>query len=451
MTDEPYRTPSDDSTSGPTESASPSQLRRELGVFGAMMMGLGSIVGTGIFVSVGLAATVAGPAVILAMALAAGVAVCNALSSAQLAAAHPVSGGTYEYGYRFLRPVLGFSAGWLFLLAKSASAATAALGFAGYGLTLLGRDGRWTVPVAAGAVIALTLIVLGGMRRSRNVNVAIVSVTLAALALFVLAGLPELAERGTENYRPFFLAPEGQLGGELGALLYAAALMFVGYTGYGRIATLGEEVHEPRRTIPRAILLTLIVSMVLYGAVAAVAVGVAGVEGIAAAMEGPAAPLEVIARGYRVAGAGVVLAVGAMTAMLGVLLNLVLGLSRVWLAMGRRRDVPAGLAKLDRTGTTPVWSVALVGVTVTGLVLIGDVRLTWSFSALTVLIYYALTNLAALRLPAELQLYPRWVAGLGLAGCLGLAFWIPGPIWLAGGALVAAGLIWHRVAVKMRT
>jgi hypothetical protein len=160
------------------------QLQRELGVSGATMMGLGSIVGTGIFASIGIAAGVAGPAVLLAIAVAALVATANGLSSAQLAASHPVSGGTYEYGYRYLNPRLGFTAGWVFLLAKSASAATAALGFAGYLLDALGvADPRWLTPLALTAVATLTGVVLAGIRRSNTTNIVIVSVTLSALRL----------------------------------------------------------------------------------------------------------------------------------------------------------------------------------------------------------------------------------------------------------------------------
>jgi basic amino acid/polyamine antiporter, APA family len=135
-------------------------LKQELGVFDALMMGLGSILGAGIFVSIGLAAGIAGPAVIVAIVLAAVVATFNALSSAQLAAAHPVSGGTYEYGYELLWPSLGFTAGWTFLLAKSASAATAALGFAGYLLTSTGFFEGAKTPVAFLTVVLLTGVVL---------------------------------------------------------------------------------------------------------------------------------------------------------------------------------------------------------------------------------------------------------------------------------------------------
>src|SRR5690606_9565170 len=240
------------------------------------MLGLGAMVGTGVFVSIGVAAGAAGSAVVLAIAAAAPLAVCNALSSAQLAASHAVSGGTYEYGYRYLNHWAGFTAGWMFLCAKSASAATAALGFAGYFARLAGLDHATTMTgLAVGAVVLLTVLVMLGIKRSSWANAVIVSVTLASLALFVTAGLPSLAASGGSRLTPF--VPVGGEGG-LRGFLYATALMFVAYTGYARIATLGEEVREPRKNIPRAIIATLLVSSVLYVAVAVVAVGAVGPE-----------------------------------------------------------------------------------------------------------------------------------------------------------------------------
>ena len=148
-----------------------SSLHRTLGLPGALMMGLGSMVGTGVFVSIGLGAGVAGPAILPAIVAAAFVALCNGLSSAQLAAAHPVSGGTYEYGYRFLNPWLGFSAGWMFLCAKSASAATAALGFSGYLLHVIGGADHLDLRIPAGVLlVGMSVLVASGMRRSSLVN-----------------------------------------------------------------------------------------------------------------------------------------------------------------------------------------------------------------------------------------------------------------------------------------
>jgi APA family basic amino acid/polyamine antiporter len=438
-------------TQPPTDDAGRA-LRREVGVFGAVMMGLGSIVGTGVFVSIGIAAGVAGPSVLLAIAVAGVVAACNALSSAQLAANHPVSGGTYEYGYRWLHPALGFTAGWMFLCAKSASAATAALGFAGYALSAFGRDASAArVPLAVGAVALLTVLVLSGIRRTSRANAAVVSVTLLALLFFVIAGLPAALRTGREHLTPFFapVASAASDAAPLPGLLEACALMFVAYTGYGRIATLGEEIRDPRQNIPRAIVATLLASMALYGAVGFVGVAAAGPDGLADATAGRAAPLAVVAGRFDVPMAGAVVALGAVTAMLGVLLNLILGLSRVILAMGRRGDIPGVFARLDRGGTTPSAAVLLVGAAAGGLVLIGDVKTTWSFSAFTVLVYYAVTNLAATRLKEGERLYPRFIPWLGLAACLFLAFWVEPVIWLTGLGLIAAGLLWQWAMRKL--
>ena len=409
-------------------------LKRELGVFGATLMGLGSILGTGVFVSIGIAAEIAGPGVILAVGIAALVAVCNGLNSAQLAANHPVSGGTYEYGYKYLNPWLGFTAGWMFLLAKTASAATAALGFAGYFLNAVGvADRTYVIITALVATAALTLIVLTGIRRSNIANTVIVSITLLSLTVFILAGLPEISwEIATVKNDS-----------SIGSILHATALMFVAYTGYGRIATMSEEVREPRKTIPKAIIFTLVLTMLLYVAIAIVFVGVGGIDKLSPA--GNAAPLEIVARSFPIPGVSQLLAVGAITAMLGVLLNLILGLSRVWLAMGRRLDMPRVLARLNPAGTTPYVAVVVVEISIALLILVGDVKTTWSFSAFSVLIYYAITNAASLQLSPTERLYPQWLAVVGLGSCLFLAFWVERQIWLTGLALIIAGLIWRAI------
>jgi APA family basic amino acid/polyamine antiporter len=409
-------------------------------------MGLGSILGTGIFVSIGIAAGVAGPSVILAVAMAAVVAAFNGLSSAQLAACHPVSGGTYEYGYRYLSPWLGFTAGWMFLSAKSASAATAALGFAGYVLNAFGQPAATArILLALTAIALLTVVVASGMRQSNRTNAVIVSVTLAALLAFVLTGAPRALEGAPEHLSGFF----GADGGGVRGLLHATALMFVAYTGYGRIATLGEEIREPRRSIPRAIVVALGATMVLYAAVAFVAVAAVGAPRVSEATRAAAAPLEEVARGFGVPGVAWLVAAGAVTAMLGVLLNLLLGLSRVLLALSRRGDMPRSLARLDGAHASPRRAVVLAGAVVAALALTGRVETTWSFSAFTVLVYYAITNLAALRLSAEERLYPRWVAVCGLVSCLCLAFWVEPAIWYAGLAMIGVGLLWH-VAARRR-
>jgi len=406
---------------------SSNQLQRVVGLPGAILMGLGSIMGAGVFVTLGLGEQIAGPSILLALALAAVVAICNGLSSAQLAANHPVSGGTYEYGHRWLTPSLGFTAGWMFLCAKAASAATAALGFAMY----LAPD--YVLPVSLATVAGLTVITLTGMQRSNAVNAVIVSAVLLTLLAFVAVGAPALRTKG-ELLQPFFDA------NRLPELFEATALMFVAYTGYGRIATLGEEVREPRRTIPIAIILTLGLSTLLYLGVSAVSLAHADGQGFQS--------LILIAEKMGGTALGIALTAGAALALVSVLLNLLLGLSRVALAMGRRGDLPKATARVTESSKVPAAATLLVSAVIAGLVCIGDMKLTWSFSAFTVLIYYAVTNLCAIRLKTKERLYPVWISYLGLLSCLSLAFFVEWRVLLTGLCLIAFGLVWKTVASR---
>ncbi|WP_460192553.1 APC family permease [Thermosynechococcus sp. FA-CM-4201] len=406
-------------------------LKRELGLWGAILTGLGSMIGTGLFVSLGIATDLAGPWVLIALILAAAIALCNGLSSAQLAASHPVSGGTYEYGYRYLSPPFGFTAGWMFLLAKSASAATAALGSMAYLFQWLGLEdnsGRWQVMAALGLLAVLTCVVLLGIRRSAQVNLGILLVTFASLLLFV--GIGHVQPQGGS------LWPAASQPLSLKNLLQATALLFVAYAGYARIVVLAEEVKTPRRTIPRAIVLTIAIVLLLYLSVTFVVLG-----SHASANRTTVASLEVVASTFGVPWLPPLIALGAIAAMVGILLNLLLGLSRVVLAMARRRDLPASLAQIPAQGKQPVAAILAVSGGIALLILIGNVKTTWSFSAFSVLIYYAITNLATLQLK-EPQ-FPRWLAVAGLIGCLGLAFWVEGQVWLSGWGLILLGLAWH--------
>lgn len=412
-------------------------LNRELGLFGATMMGLGSILGSGIFVSLGIAAGVAGPSVILAIILAAVLALCNALSSAQLAANYPVSGGTYEYGYHYLNSWFGFTAGWLFLLAKTASATTAALGFSAYFLYFFHLDFISLLPIAIFIVIVLTGFILSGLRQSNRLNIVIVLITVSSLLIFIFFGLPCFKQHANTNLTGLF-----SLRNNLNNFFYATALMFVAYTGYGRIATLGEEVKNPQIFIPRAIILTLVLSGLLYITVALIAVGCVGAYQLAPTIIKQASPLEMVSTHFGFYWLPLIVSIGAMSALLGVLFNLMLGLSRVVLAMARNGDLPALFSNLTHN-KVPYTAILLISFVIIILCFTESVELTWSFSAFTVLIYYAITNLAALKIPKEKKYYTNIFPICGLFGSLFLAFWVPLKIWLLGLALIAIGLVWH--------
>jgi basic amino acid/polyamine antiporter, APA family len=399
-------------------------VKPQIGTPGAIVLGLGAILGTGIFVSLTIATEIAGNGIFVALIAAAIVALGNGLSAAQLAAAHPVSGGAYAYGYRYLHPYAGFIAGWLFLAAKSASAATAALGFAGYLLAASGQPLIYQTPIALMAVLLMTIVAACGLTKANWLNGAIVAVTLLALASFVIVGWTQPWPVNPQNAPPITLATMGQ----------ATALMFVAYTGYGRITTMTEEVRNPGRSIPIAVFCSLGLTLGLYLGVASVIVR----GGIPSGRS-----LSAIAQGWHSAWPiGTIVSIGAISAMLGVLLNLILGLSRVLMAMGRQGDMPRVTARLNRSQTTPTIAVWTMGLIVAGLVAIGNVKTTWSFSAFNVLIYYALANLAALRLPKADQRYPQWIAVGSLVSCVGLAFWVEATVWQAGLGLIGVGLGW---------
>jgi APA family basic amino acid/polyamine antiporter len=421
------------------------ELKRDIRTSGAILMGLGSIVGTGIFVSIAIATQISGNGIVIAIVVAAALATFNGLSSAQLAAAHPVSGGTYEYGYRYLGSYFGFTAGWMFLIAKSASAATAVLGCASYLFYLFEIEVSTSTLVLTGIAILLvmTLLVSGGISRSNLTNKIIVTITLLGLASLVTAGF-------IVNGAPMDPILNMFEGSDISSVLYASALMFVAYTGYGRIATLGEEVAEPKTTIPKAIILAMVVIVILYLSVSLTALNIMGAEAFGLTVEGEAAPLMKVAQALSVPYIGPIISFTAVTAMLGVLLNLILGLSRVMLSMGRRNDLPGVLSHINPKTQSPVPAVLATGVVIGLLVLSGDVVFTWSFSAFTVLIYYSITNLSALFLPEKDRLYPRIIPSLGLFGCIFLAFWID-PLFIGMGiGMILIGLIWHRVAKSLQ-
>ena len=421
----------------------PAPLARTVGLPGAVLLGLGSMLGTGAYVGVVLAADVAGPLVVPATLLAAALALCNALSSAQLAAAHPVSGGTYEYGHRLLGSRHlgswpGFAAGWLFLGAKGASAAAAAVGLTGYLLALLnfGPASPWPIgPPAAVLVLATTAFVAGGLRRSNAGNAALVGVALFGLALFLLHGSPSRNVPAAAGWREFGSA---------------AALLFVAFAGYGRLATLGEEVADPARNIPRAVIACVAATTLLYISLAAAVAGSGrscsdGLP-IANAAGGPLA--ELVARSGGPPLVPVFVTAGACAALAGTLLNLLLGLSRVLLAMARRGEMPGALAAV--AGDSPRRAVWAAGVGVAAVAGTGGLKLTWSVAACAVLLYYGLTNAAALRLPPESRRFPRAFAWAGLAGCAALAWFVTPTAAAVVVGWLAAGAVWRAAAVRAR-
>jgi APA family basic amino acid/polyamine antiporter len=409
----------------------PARLRRRLGVTDAVVIGLGSMIGAGIFAAFAPAAGAAGSAVLPALAIAAVVAYCNATSSARLAARYPASGGTYVYGRERLGPFWGFLAGWGFVVGKTASCAAMALTVGAYAW-----PGQARV-VAVAAVVALTAVNYVGIQKSVWLTRVIVVVVVAVLAVVVAVCL---TGQGADPVR---LEPGGDVTGW--GVLRAAGLLFFAFAGYARIATLGEEVRDPARTIPRAIPLALGITLVIYVAVAAAVLMVLG----AARLAGATAPLADAVRAAGVPGSALLVRVGAATSALGSLLALILGVSRTTLAMARDRRLPHILARVHPRNGVPHRAELAVGAVVALLAATTDVRGAIGFSSFAVLVYYAIANASAWTLTVVEERPPRAVPMLGLCGCLLLAATLPASSVLAGTAVLAAGAAAYGVRARV--
>lgn len=400
-------------------------LRRELGLLDAVGVGFGAIVGGGIFVVTGVAAGVAGPALLLALLLAGIAATANALSSAQLAARYPQAGGTYEYGFRLIGPKTGFAAGWLFLASKISAAGAVAIGLAAYvDPYMAGVDPR---VISVTAIVVFTALNYFGIRRSSQVNLAIVACSVGALAAFVVVGAGAFRR---ENLEPF--APAG-----FGGVMEAAALIFFAYTGYARIATLGEEVRDPAKVIPRAVVLTLAGAVVLYVGVAVVALGAVGSEALAAS----SAPLRVAAEASGWSAMPLVVSIGGLAAMLGVILSQVLGLSRMVFAMSRRGDFPPVFSAVDPRAGVPGNAVLVVGGVAALVALSATLEGAVGSASVAILVYYFIANLAASKMPPEARMFPKVVPWTGMVTCALLAVSLDPRAIATGGVVLAVGFL----------
>ncbi|MFF7036896.1 MULTISPECIES: APC family permease [Streptomyces griseus group] len=399
----------------------PDELRRRLGVPDAVVIGLGSMIGAGIFVALAPAAQAAGSGLLIGLAVAGVVAYCNATSSARLAARYPASGGTYVYGRERLGDFWGYLAGWGFVVGKTASCAAMALAVGSY---------VWpgqAHAVAVAAVVALTAVNYAGVQKSAWLTRAIVAVVLAVLAAVVVASFTS----GEADAALLGVGPDADLRG----VLQAAGLLFFAFAGYARIATLGEEVRDPARTIPRAIPIALGITLGVYALVAVCVLMVLGPQQLADAT----APLSDAARAAGADGLVPVVRTGAAVAALGSLLALILGVSRTALAMARDRHLPHVLAAVHPRHRVPHRAELAVGAVVAVLAATTDVRGAIGFSSFGVLAYYAVANASAWTLtPAEGRPH-RLVPAIGLTGCLVLAFSLPVSSVLTGAAVLALG------------
>jgi len=400
-----------------------SSLARRLGTRDATAIGLGSMLGAGVFAAFTPAAQAAGAGLLIGLVVAAVVALGNATSTAQLAAAYPSSGGAYLYGREHLGPWWGFIAGWSFVVGKIASCAAMAITFAAYA-----APEGWERPVALLAVVSLVGVNLLGVTRTALATRVILALVLVTLAVVVASGaalgLPALSE-------PLDLVSEGPYG-----ILQSAGLLFFAFAGYARVATLGEEVKDPSRVIPRAIVLALVIAVVIYAAVAVIVLGTLGPGRLAASTQ----PLTDTVQAAGWEWATPVVRVGAAAASLGALLALIAGIARTGLAMARHGDLPRWLAAVHRRTHVPHRAEIAAGVAICALVALVDLRGAIGFSSLGVLAYYLIANSAALTQPRDQRRFPRALAVTGAIGCLVLGITLPWQSVAAGVGVILVGL-----------
>ncbi|SBN59700.1 Exopolyphosphatase [Propionibacterium freudenreichii] len=409
-------------------------LARKLGTTDAVVIGLGSMIGAGIFASFAPAAAAAGAGLLIGLAIAAVVAYCNATASAQLAAQYPTSGGTYVYGRERLGEWPGFLAGWSFVIGKTASCAAMALTFAAYA-----APGGWEKPVAVAAILVLAAVNYFGVTRTAGLTRIIVAVVLLVLALVVVVGLSAGNPAGND------LAEDLYADGPYG-ILQSAGLLFFAFAGYARIATMGEEVKDPQRTIPRAIITALFIVLVVYALIAVTVLVVIGPEKLATS----AAPLVEVVTAANAGWAAPIVRIGAAAAALGALLALVAGVGRTSLAMARNRDLPVWLAGVHPKHKVPHHAEIALAVIVSILVLTVDLRGAIGFSSFGVLLYYFIANVSAFTQAKEQRRYPKALQILGATGCLVLVGTLPIASIVVGVIVLLVGVAYRLIRLRVQ-
>ncbi|MGU3646148.1 APC family permease [Microbacterium sp. C23T] len=409
-------------------------LQRRLGLGDAVFIGLGSMVGAGVFAVWAPAADAAGTGLLIGLAIAAVVAFGNATSSAQLAAAYPTSGGTYAYGRAELGPWWGFVAGWGFVMGKIASCAAMALTFAAYA-----APAGWERPVAIAAVVALTAVNWFGVTRTAGAARVIVVISLGALAAAITAAF------SAGSTPDWFTAETVWAGGGYG-ILQSAGLLFFAFAGYARIATIGEEVRDPRRVIPRAILIAFLIALTVYAVVAVAVLSALGPDAVAAST----APVADAAARSGWVWIDVVVRIGAAAASLGALLALIAGVSRTAFAMSRERDLPGLFDAVHPRWHVPHRAELAAAAVVVVLVALVDLRGAIGFSSFGVLLYYFVANVAAFRQRGDARRYPVVLQIIGAIGCLVLAVTLPWESVVAGVVVVGVGVAYRALRLRRR-
>ncbi len=409
------------------------ELKRTLNLFDAISIGIGAIVGAGIFVVVGVAIGYAGPAIVISIIIAAIVASFTAFSFAELGSAIPRQGGVYAFAYEIASPSAGFVVGYLWLFGQTVAGAAISLGFAGYFVAVFPSLSLKVVAVSI--VLGLTALNLVGIKRSAMVNNALVLTKIAIICLFILFGIPRVE---LVNYSPF--APNGFIG-----ILQGAGFMFFAFLGFGRIAMLGEEVKKPNRTVPLSILLSFATSAVIYAFAGFTATGLLDYRLLAQSNS----PLADAAGAIGTPLLAEVVSLGALFATISVLLTALIGLSRVSFAMARNGQLPKSIARIHPRLGTPYASILITGILMAILTLIFDLRQTAAITSFSILSTHVVLNYCAIRVRKKIPdvkafkapLHPL-LPMLGMISCLVLLLSLPLESWLVSSAVIAVLICW---------
>jgi basic amino acid/polyamine antiporter, APA family len=405
-------------------------LKRSIGLWSAVAINVGAIIGGGIFVVTGIVAGYAGSALILSMIFAGAIAFLTATSFAKLTAWQPVEGGAYEYGRQLVSPYAGFLAGWMWLVANTFTGAAVSLGFAAY----LGSavPGLPTNIVAATMCLVFTGLNLAGAKQSAFINNIFVAIKLAILAFFVIFGVFNV---NIGNFAPFTPVSSG--------VLYATFFIFFAYGGFARVSVVAEEIKDAKRNVPRALLLSLGISIIVYVLVGLVAVGLLGADDLAASLSPLSSAIMVTGNSLAVQ----LVAIGGLVATASVLLTAILGVSRMAYSMARREDLPRGLSALHSRFHVPSYTIIGTGVLMAILVLFVDLTRVVAISTFALVFTYCITNIAAYKLKTGKDRW-RFLPMVALATCIMLLIFLlfaSPQAWLIGVVFLIAGTIYYVV------
>jgi APA family basic amino acid/polyamine antiporter len=410
------------------------ELKKTLSLFDATAISIGAIVGAGIFVVTGIVAGLAGPALVISMLIAAIISIFTALSVAELAAWMPREGGIYEYGRRLISPFAGFLTGWMWMVSNIFAGAAVSLGFANYFAGLIPiLPITW---IAAILCMAFTFLNYLGVRHSALTNNILVILKLLILAFFITLGLRYM---DATNFTPFFPSEIG--------LFYGAYYIFFAYGGFARVAVVAEEIKDAKKNVPRAIVLSLVISTVVYVLVGIVAIGLVGTQ----VLSGSGSPLTQAISITGSATAVYIVSAGGLIATASVLLTSILGVSRMAYAMAREKDLPTTLGKIHSKHRTPYYAIWIIGFLMVLLVLFIDLSQVVSISTFAMLFYYAMANISAIRLKPRNRTYSWIIPVLGALTCLALltlVFLTSLQTWVVGLVGLLAGAVWYGVRSK---